>query len=306
MHAAAAIGFLALGGGVPSALLAQAGPTAAQSPTSLVLPRPDSALQAGLNRILSERPFRTLVTRGQLSVALVDLSQPGVIRYAARDDNRMRYAASLPKIAIMMGVFCEIDAGRVAYTPELREKMELMIRNSDNPASTELIKLVGFEAIADCLQDPRYELYDEDRRGGLWVGKDYGGDLGYWERDPLNHISHGATARQVARFLVMLDRGALVSPWASAEMKAIMAHPAIHHKFVLGLDARPDSRIFRKSGTWRNWHADAAIVERDGKKYVAVALLETSATGILAQLIVKLDDLIHRPARRQPVSRQDG
>jgi beta-lactamase class A len=110
----------------------------------------------------------------------------------------------------------------------------------------------------------------------------------------------------VARFLVMLDRGELVSPWASGEMKAIMAHPAIHHKFVLGLDARPDSRIFRKSGTWRNWHADAAIVERDGKKSVAVALLETSATGILAQLIVKLDDLIHRaPARRQPASRED-
>ena len=290
----------------PLGLHAQASTTAAQVPTSLVLPRPDSALQAGLNRILSERPFRSLVARGQLSVALVDLSQPGVIRYAARDDNRMRYAASLPKIAIMMGVFCEIDAGRVTYSPTLRHKLERMIRNSDNPTSSELIKLVGFEAIADCLRDPRYELYDEDRRGGLWVGKDYGGDLGYWERDPISHISHGATARQVARFLVMLDRGELVSPWASAEMKSVMAHPAIHHKFVLGLDARPDSRIFRKSGTWRNWHADAAIVERDGKKYVAVALLETSSKGILAQLIVKLDDLVHRSVRRQPVSREDG
>ncbi|MDH3459109.1 MAG: hypothetical protein OER90_19890 [Gemmatimonadota bacterium] len=76
-----------------------------------------------------------------------------------------------------------------------------------------------------------------------------------------------------------------------------MSNPAIKHKFVLGLQERPGSRIFRKSGTWRNWHADAAIVERDGKKSVAVALLETSAKGMLRQLIVKLDDLTRRPQR---------
>ena len=281
----------------PFPLEAQVKSPVLQDSTSLVLPTPDSALQAGLNRVLAARPFRSLVTRGELSVALVDLSQPGVIRYAAHDDSRMRYAASLPKIAIMLGVFCEVDAGRLTYSPELRQKLERMIRNSDNPMSSELIELVGFEAIADCLRDPEYELYDPDRKGGLWVGKDYGGELGYWERDPISHISHGATARQVARFLVMIERGELVSAWASGEMKSIMANPAIRHKFVLGLQDRPGSRIFRKSGTWRNWHADAAIVERAGKKYVAVALLETSAKGMLRQLIVKLDDLIHRPGR---------
>lgn len=279
---------------VSAPLASQRSTNATTDTTSLVLPAPDSALQAGLDRVLATQPFRSLAARGKLSVALVDLSQPGVIRYAALDDDRMRYAASLPKVAIMMGVFCEIDAGRLSYSPALRRKMERMIRNSDNPTSSELIELIGFEAIANCLRDPQYDLYDPDRQGGLWVGKDYGGDLGYWERDPISNISHGATARQVARFLVMMDRGELVSPWASAEMKTIMANPAIKHKFVLGLEERPNSRIFRKSGTWRNWHADAAIVERAGKKYVAVALLETSAKGTLRQLIVKLDDLIHR------------
>lgn len=275
-------------------------PAAAQEVQgSLTLPPRDSALQAGLARILQERQFRGLVQRQQLSVALVDLSDPDRMRYAAVDDDHMRYAASLPKIAIMLGVFDQIDRGHLTYTPELREQLEAMIRRSDNPTSTELIRLVGFENIAQTLQDPRYELYDPARQGGLWVGKDYGGDLGYWQRDSLHNISHGATARQVARFMVMLDRGDLVSPWASAEMKAIMGHPEIHHKFVLGLDARPRSRIFRKSGTWKNWHADAAIVERDGRKYVAVALLESaSAKGVLSQLIVRLDDLIFGVRRR--------
>lgn len=126
------------------------------------------------------------------------------------------------------------------------------------------------------------------------MGRGYGGGIGLWRRDPLHSISHGATARQVARFLVMMDRGELISPWASAEMKSIMAHPEIHHKFVRGLaERRPRSRIFRKSGTYRNWHADAAIVERDGKKYVAVALLEAAAwRGVLPNLIVELDALI--------------
>ena len=56
---------------------------------------------------------------------------------------------------------------------------------------------------------------------------------------------------------------------------------------------KPGSVIFRKSGTWQRWHADAALVERDGKVYVAVALLESrDARGVMSGLILKLDDLI--------------
>lgn len=268
---------------------------------TVVLPKADATLQAGLNRVLAEAPFRTLVARKRLSVALVDLSDSGTIRYAAVDDNRMRYAASLPKIAIMLGVFDQIERGTLAYTPDLREKMELMIRRSTNRESTELIELVGFDAIEKTLRDPRYALYDRRRSGGLWVGRDYGGGPGLWRRDPIHQISHGATARQVARFFVMLDAGRLVSPWASQEMKAIMAHPELHHKFVLGLESRPPSTIFRKSGTWKQWHADAALVERDGKRYIAVALLEAPGSGgVLSRLIVKLDDLIHEPRPALP------
>ncbi len=279
--------------------LPPAGQVAAQSAASptLVLPAADPVLQAELNRVLAEPPFRSLMARKRLSVALVDLSDSGGIRYAAVDDNRMRYAASLPKIAIMLGVFDQIDRGKLEYTPELRAKMELMIRRSDNYVSTQLIQLVGFQAIANTLRDPRYQLYDRSRSGGLWVGRDYGGGPGLWRRDPIHKISHGATARQVARYFVMLDQGRLVSPWASSEMKSIMAHPEIHHKFVLGLDSRPPSNIFRKSGTWKSWHADAALVERDGKRYVAVALLEAPGSGgVLSRLIVRLDDLIHGPS----------
>ncbi|HSM17073.1 MAG TPA: hypothetical protein VK845_08790 [Gemmatimonadales bacterium] len=49
------------------------------------------------------------------------------------------------------------------------------------------------------------------------------------------------------------------------------------------------------------------IVERDGKKYVAVALLESSsAKGVLSKLILRLDDLIHRPAGGSGAAGREG
>ncbi|GMV05874.1 MAG: hypothetical protein AMXMBFR53_21510 [Gemmatimonadota bacterium] len=271
---------------------------AAQESTSLVLPDPDPSLQAGLEALLRGPAYRRLVQQGRLSVSLVDLSDPSAMRYAGVDDTRERYAASLPKIGILLGLFDQIEQGKLAYTPELRQKMEGMIRRSDNALSSELIGRIGFPAIAQALRDPRHQLYDEGRGGGIWVGRGYGGIVGLWRRDPVGNQSHGANSRQTARFLVMMDQGELVSPWASAQMKEIMGRPAIHHKFVRGLDARPNSLIYRKSGTWKQWHADAALVERDGKKYVAVALLDSPTrfgSTTLANLIVGLDDLIFRP-----------
>ena len=262
------------------------------------LPLPDAALQSALRDILRQPPYRRLTEQNRISVALVDLTDPDQVRYAGFDADRMRYTASLPKIGILVGVFDQIERGRVRYTPALREKLELMIRNSDNAIASEMIRLVGFENIARTLQAPRHQLFDPGRRGGIWVGRGYGG-IGLWRRDPLANISHGATARQAARFFVLIERGELVSPWASAEMKSILSDPAIHHKFVRGLEvSRPGSRIFRKSGTWRNYHSDAALVERDGRRYVAVVLLESptnSTQGVLASLIVRLDDLVFRP-----------
>lgn len=262
---------------------------------TLILPPNDAALQSGLESILRRAPYASLIGAGRLSVSIVDITTPDRIRYAGWDDDRERYAASLPKIGILLGVFSEIEKGRLEYTPQLRTKLELMIRNSNNEISSELIQRIGFRTIEAALRDPRHQLYDENRSGGIWVGRGYGG-LGTWRRDPVGNQSHGATTRQTARFLVMLEQGRLVNRWASAEMKDIMGQPAIHHKFVLGLARRPDSQIYRKSGTWERWHADAALVERDGRTYAAVALLEAPAnvagSRVLSQLIVDLDDLI--------------
>ena len=73
-----------------------------------------------------------------------------------------------------------------------------------------------------------------------------------------------------------------------------MGSPAIHHKFVAGLSqVHPEAALFRKSGTWRNFHADSALVERDGRRYIAVALSDDPRGGDWCKrLIVGLDDIV--------------
>ena len=211
--------------------------------------------------------------------------------------NEMMYAASLPKIAILLGAFERISKGQMSLDEDTLEKLQKMIRNSSNEAATEILNRVGKEYVNELLQSPRYRLYDPEKNGGIWVGKEYDRSPAY-DRDPLHNLSHGATALQVARFYYLLETGQLVSPELSQLMKSILGQPAIEHKFVKGLkEIHPESRIYRKSGTWKQYHSDSAIIEHDGRRYIAVALAKSPhGEKWLTDLIVALDKLICEPA----------
>ncbi len=251
------------------------------------------SLQQGLNGVIGELGLQSAVKSGKLSVALVDITEPAQPRLASVNGDAMLYAASLPKIAILLGAFARIESGDLRLDADTEQTLVRMIRNSCNKSATDMLRRVEPDYLAELLQSPRYRLYDAEHNGGLWVGKEYSKTTA-WKRDPLHNLSHGATALQVARFYYLLETGRLVSPEASKAMKTILGEPAIQHKFVKGLEqSRPGSEIFRKSGSWRTWHADSAIVERDGRRYIAVALAEDPKGGRwLSRLIVALDDLI--------------
>ncbi len=257
----------------------------------------DPALQKALERLVADLDMDGAVHSKHLSVALVDITRPHAPRMATLNGDTMMYAASLPKIAILLGAFDRIQKGDLPFDRETKETLTRMIRNSSNSCATEMLNRVGKDYLADLLQSRRYRLYDPRFNGGLWVGKEYGKSPAF-RRDPMYNLSHGATAIQTARFYYMLETGRLVSPELSRKMKKILGKPAICHKFVKGLTAeRPGSKIFRKSGTWRSYHADSAIVERDGRKYIAVALAHRAGAGAewFPRLIVGLDDLIFKP-----------
>jgi len=261
----------------------------------------DPNLQKGLQACLVALNLDREASLKSLSIVLVDITDPASPRMAYVNPDEMMYAASLPKIAILLGAFERIAHGEMQLDDETREKLALMIRNSSNQAATEILNQVGKAYLANLLQSKRYHLYDPKKNGGLWVGKEYS-KAGAWKRDPLHNLSHGATAFQVARFYYMLQTGRLVSPELSRQMKSILGNPAINHKFVKGIKAiHPDSHIYRKSGTWGDYHADSAIIEHDGRRYIAVALAKSPLGGQwLSELIVAMDNLIFQTNPSEP------
>jgi len=258
----------------------------------------DPALQRDLEQTVAGFGLSSAARRNALSIALVDITDPQHPRVAAVNGDHMMYAASLPKIAILLGAFKRIENGEMVLDEETRDQLTKMIRFSSNQAATTMLNRVGKQYLADLLQSPEFLLYDRENNGGLWVGKEYGKQPA-WKRDPLHNLSHGATAFQVARFYYLLETSQLLSPELTREMKAMLGQPGISHKFVKGLnESRPGSNIFRKSGSWRQWHADSAIVERDGRRYIAVALAQSPQGGQwLEHLIVGLDNLVFGPVQ---------
>jgi beta-lactamase class A len=238
----------------------------------------DSSLQRQLNNTLTKLGLNKAVKDKKLSVALVDITRLNKPRVAAVNGDEMQYAASLPKIAILLGAFVEIEQGEMKLDTDTRESLTRMIRVSSNADATRMLNRVGKKRLLGILQSRKFDLYDPKVNGGLWVGKEYGKSAAY-QRDPLHNLSHGATAMQTARFYYMLETGKLVGPRLTREMKSMLGNPGIHHKFVKGLADYPDAKIYRKSGSWRQWHADSAIVEAQGHKYIIVALAESPNGG---------------------------
>jgi beta-lactamase class A len=58
----------------------------------------------------------------------------------------------------------------------------------------------------------------------------------------------------------------------------------------------PTALLLRKSGSWRTYHSDSALVEHDGRKYIAVVLSNDQEGAVwLAQIIMALDGIIFSP-----------
>ena len=249
-----------------------------EEPKKLLAPLRDQAsseLESQLRLVISSNAeWARLISQRRMAIGLVDLSVPGEVRYASLNGRHMMYAASLPKIAVLAAALDAIERGELESTEEVRQDLRLMIARSNNAATTRTIDRIGFEAIERTMTDEEHQLYDPEFGGGLWVGKRYAAG-GRRVPDPLRGISHAATAEQVCRFYYLLTNNALVSPEASSEMRSYLVDPQLHHKFVNTLDeVAPNAQVYRKSGSWRNFHADSALVQGAERNYIMVALIE--------------------------------
>jgi beta-lactamase class A len=239
----------------------------------------DPTLQAALEQRIDAMGLRDAVRRQDLCVAVVDISDPAEPRVAEVNGDYMMYAASLPKIGILLGAFVEIERGHIKLDNATTGALTRMIRNSSNEDATLMLNRVGKYRVNQILRSNRNRLYDPLVNGGLWVGKEYAKGTAF-ERDPLHNLSHGATALQTVRFYYMLETGQLTNPRLTRIMKEMLSKPGINHKFVKGLADLSGVKIYRKSGTWHEFHSDSAIVETpDGHRYILAALAHNRDGG---------------------------
>lgn len=252
-------------------LLSFSGQSLAAGAAKLLAESADQRLQQSLEDIVRKQGLQAAVQRKELSLTLVIVTDPETPRMAEVNGYNMVYAASLPKIAILLGAAVQIDEGSLTLDEELRKELTDMIRYSCNACATRVLERVGRDALLEILQSPEMGFYDHENNGGLWVGKDYGPSAAY-RRDPLAGLSHGATAFQAARFYYKLYTGTLVSPEQSRMMLEVLSRPGISHKFVKGLAQYPGLEIYRKSGTWKDYHADSMLVLSAGQAYILVGL----------------------------------
>ena len=272
------------------------------------LARKHPVLQRRLLQRLRAAGFGRALARQQLAVSVVDLTDNNRVYYGGANDDNMMYAASLPKIAILLSVIEAVDQGKLEWTHEFDRRLSAMIRRSTNTDASWGASMAGLKGIEAVMRDPRYCFYD-NKHGGLWVGRGFGG-MSETNRDPLKNLSHATTARQTARFYTLLHFGRLVSPHWSFRMQGIMSPPQLNHKFVKALGKRSGVAFLgRKSGSWRTFHSDSALIQHGRHRYAITALADHPRGNQWMEQVAKIvDDLIVKDGRHRrrapPAKRQ--
>jgi beta-lactamase class A len=248
-------------------------------------PQFQDKLIQGIGKVGLWGPIRQKI----LGVAVLDLA-PMVPRLAMLNGDDLFYAASIPKLAILWGLFKRVELGEIPLSKELLNEARKMMSISSNESATFLYKLVGPRFILDMLLSPPFKFYDPENGGGIWIGKEYGKGSAIM-RDPIGNHAHAATAVQIVRFYYLFDRGDLVPLPLKPFMESTLNKPELIHKFVKGLQSvAPHADVLRKSGSWGNMHADSALISHDGKKYILVAWMNHVQGYLWLEDIVKMVD----------------
>jgi len=249
----------------------------------------DPALQKQLTEIDADLRGRLGMTTEQAAVGVLDLR---TLHLAMVHPDRGEYAASVPKVGILLAYFQLHPEAAQNLDSTTRHELGLMAKASDNEMAAKYSRQMGLKQIQEVLNTAGF--YDVNHGGGIWVGKHYGRSEERYG-DPLGDNSHAATVRQLLRYFLMLEQGKLVSPQASKVMREIFESPDIPHdniKFVKGLEGR-NVQIIRKWGSWEDWLHDTAVVTGEGRHYILVALTRhPKGDEYLEGLAKAVDDLM--------------
>lgn len=249
----------------------------------------DGALQTQLEKIDSDLRTQFGMKSEQTSCGILDLK---TCRLAMVRPDRGDYAASVAKVGILLAYFQTHPEAATNIDPVVKHELGLMAKASSNEMAAKYSRLLGLTNIQTILN--RYDLYNTNHGGGIWVGRHYGGG-GERIGDPIGDNSHAATVRQLLRYFLWLEQGKLVSPAASKTMREIFASPDIPHddiKFVKALAGR-NLQIIRKWGTWQDWLHDSAVITGLDRHYILVAMTKhPKGDEYLVELAKRVDDIL--------------
>lgn len=248
----------------------------------------DTKLQADIEGIDRQVRHELGIPEPHTSVGVIDLKTS---RLAMIQPDRIEYAASIPKIGILLAFFDLYPGLPSDLKATTRHELGLMVKASKNEIATRFSTEIGLIDIQRIIA--AHHFYDE-KRGGLWMGKHYGAGSERYG-DPLSSHSHAATVRELLRYYLLLEQGKLVSAEASKVMREIFESPDIPHdniKFVKGLQGR-DVKIIRKWGSYKTWQHDTAVITGPDRHFILVALTNhPKGDEYLVHLAPAVDDLL--------------
>lgn len=233
---------------VAQAAAGQAQPAVATPPAAT--PETMQRLQEELDAMAAEAPAR------DVGIYVQDV-ETGLS--AGVNPNRLFIAASLIKLPVMAAAFEHWEQRPERKTKNALTWMEWMMTVSDNASTDRLIDMVGGPEIvtAGCAE-----------RG--------------WDNLKVRHAiinhrgrrgSNECTAREVAEFLVALDKRELVSPEADQEMWEIMTRSRKLARIPAGIPKLPGVEVGNKTGTLGYVLHDAAIVRTPRVRYAICILI---------------------------------
>src|SRR5579859_7123470 len=128
----------------------------------------DIRLQKDLERIDAQLCHKYGMLESQRAVGLLDLK---TLRLALINPDREDYAASIPKIGILLAYFQVHPEAATNLDSQTRHELGLMAKASDNEMAAKYSRQLGLKQIQVVLDS--YHFYT-NHGGGIWVGKHYG------------------------------------------------------------------------------------------------------------------------------------
>lgn len=232
-------------------------------PASFAPPVPDPALQVVVEGALA--PYE-----GAYSVVVHHL---GDGRYAAVDPDRVYYAASLYKLALLLEVYRQRDAGEI----DLGQMLTLEEKYVEYDFGT--LELLGLEegdeiSLADAV---RAMIVVSDTPTAVMVGDVVGlaradatlRSLGI-QHMTVNSYDLPTTARDMARLLEAVAAGEGVSAESRRAMLSLLLQEGIRPGIPAGVPA--GTPVAHKTGNWMNATHDVALVWSPAGPYIIAVL----------------------------------